>query len=87
MRRSPDRPYLSKASPAIVHTISRGYQKSMLLHRKFKMETIKCRSCGRLLAKGKFISLEIKCPRCKTLNSMSIVNAKPDCLEQLKSKP
>lgn len=51
------------------------------------MNLIKCKSCGRLLAKGEYRTLEIKCPRCKTLNIMSIENAKLDCLEQLKSKP
>lgn len=40
------------------------------------MNLIKCRSCGRLLAKiGNFNDLEIKCPRCKALNLLSIKNA------------
>ncbi|WP_353172401.1 Com family DNA-binding transcriptional regulator [Acinetobacter rudis] len=47
------------------------------------MQRITCRSCGRLLAKGIFTTLEIKCPRCKTINLMSITNASADCPEQL----
>ncbi|OTG85277.1 hypothetical protein B9T31_12425 [Acinetobacter sp. ANC 4558] len=50
------------------------------------MKLINCRSCGRLLAKGSFTTLEIKCPRCKTMNFMSITNALLDCPEQPKSK-
>lgn len=47
------------------------------------MEMIKCRSCDRLLCKiGLFDAIEIKCPRCKTLNYVSVLNALPDCLEQ-----
>ncbi|MHA3081368.1 Com family DNA-binding transcriptional regulator [Acinetobacter sp. ANC 5502] len=46
---------------------------------------IKCRNCSKLLAKVKgFNELEIKCPRCKNINSyMSAQSALPDCLEQL----
>ncbi|AUZ85777.1 Com family DNA-binding transcriptional regulator [Methylophaga nitratireducenticrescens] len=32
------------------------------------MTQCRCKRCGRLLAKAKFERLEIKCPRCKTLN-------------------
>jgi phage FluMu protein Com len=40
------------------------------------METVKCRSCSKLLAKiGRYDQLEIKCPRCKTLNYLSVTNA------------
>ncbi|WP_081407207.1 Com family DNA-binding transcriptional regulator [Acinetobacter rudis] len=46
------------------------------------MQRITCRSCGRLLAKGVFTTLEIKCPRCKAINFLSISNAPLDCLEQ-----
>ncbi len=47
------------------------------------MEHIKCNSCDRLLLKiGTFDVIEIKCPRCKTLNFMSVKNALPDCREQ-----
>lgn len=47
------------------------------------MEHIKCNSCDRLLLKiGHFDNLEIKCPRCKTLNYLSVKNALPDCQEQ-----
>lgn len=47
------------------------------------MEHIKCNSCDRLLLKiGHFDEIEIKCPRCKTLNYLSVKNALPDCPEQ-----
>lgn len=47
------------------------------------MQIIKCRSCDRILAKiGYFNEIEIKCPRCKTINHLSVVNAPLDCREQ-----
>lgn len=50
------------------------------------MQHIKCRCCYRLLGKAShFHSLEIKCPRCKTINMyMSTPSTLPDCLEQQK---
>ncbi|MBI4804476.1 MAG: Com family DNA-binding transcriptional regulator [Desulfovibrio sp.] len=38
------------------------------------MAEIKCGVCGRYLAKGEVVSLEIKCPRCKTLNHVRVEN-------------
>jgi phage FluMu protein Com len=35
------------------------------------MQEIRC-NCGRLLAKAIYISIEIKCPRCKALNYMKV---------------
>lgn len=47
------------------------------------MELIKCRSCDKLLAKTSgYLRLEIKCPRCKSLNLLSVKNAPADCPEQ-----
>ncbi|WP_081407365.1 Com family DNA-binding transcriptional regulator [Acinetobacter sp. ETR1] len=46
------------------------------------MQLINCRSCGRLLGKGIYTTLEIKCPRCKTINFLSISNAPLDCPER-----
>lgn len=37
------------------------------------MKDIRCGGCGRLLARAKFIQIEIKCPRCKTLNNMKAI--------------
>lgn len=34
------------------------------------MNEIRCTSCNRLLAKAKYQQIEIKCPRCKTLNKL-----------------
>ncbi|WP_227515679.1 Com family DNA-binding transcriptional regulator [Acinetobacter qingfengensis] len=44
---------------------------------------IKCRCCYKLLAKiGQYDCLEIKCPRCKTLNIFSsTLSALPECPE------
>ncbi|MFW1857901.1 Com family DNA-binding transcriptional regulator [Acinetobacter defluvii] len=48
---------------------------------------VKCRSCDRLLCKiGRFDAIEIKCPRCKTLNFVSVQNALPDCPEQQRDR-
>lgn len=45
---------------------------------------LKCKGCSRLLAKiDSFSEVEIKCPRCKNINSyMSTTSTLPDCLEQ-----
>lgn len=37
------------------------------------MNEIRCLGCGRLLAKAKYEQLEIKCPRCKTLNKLKAI--------------
>lgn len=48
------------------------------------MKIIRCQICVKLLAKsGKFDNLQIKCPRCKTLNhfSLSATSATPEVHE------
>ncbi|MFN4366498.1 MAG: Com family DNA-binding transcriptional regulator [Acinetobacter sp.] len=44
------------------------------------MENLKCRCCFKLLAKiGLFNEIEIKCPRCKTINDFqSTLSALPE---------
>jgi phage FluMu protein Com len=42
------------------------------------MKDIRCGACGRKLASGRFIELHIKCGRCKTMNFLSVSNAKPE---------
>jgi phage FluMu protein Com len=37
------------------------------------MIEVRCGDCGRLLAKASFSRIEIKCPRCKTLNSLKAI--------------
>lgn len=32
------------------------------------METVRCGKCTKLLARADYIQIEIKCPRCGTLN-------------------
>lgn len=34
------------------------------------MEEVRCGSCHKLLAKARYHRLQIKCPRCGTLNDM-----------------
>ncbi|WP_120185394.1 MULTISPECIES: Com family DNA-binding transcriptional regulator [Zymobacter] len=42
------------------------------------MKPIRCASCGRLLLKAEVYSLlEVKCPRCKTVNSFRSSEFKP----------
>ncbi|WP_111640001.1 Com family DNA-binding transcriptional regulator [Marinomonas shanghaiensis] len=40
------------------------------------MQNIRCSKCNKLLAKGVFQMIEIKCPRCKHINesAMSTIN-------------
>lgn len=46
------------------------------------MKFIQCQNCDRKLLKiGKFDMLSIKCPRCKTINHLSVENAKPEVHE------
>lgn len=39
------------------------------------MEEIRCGQCNKKLAEGLYIRLNIKCPRCGTLNQMSAKSA------------
>ncbi|MBL4576759.1 MAG: Com family DNA-binding transcriptional regulator [Opitutaceae bacterium] len=41
------------------------------------MQEIRCGACGRKLAMGIFIELQIKCARCKTVNFLRVENPKP----------
>ncbi|WP_081407291.1 Com family DNA-binding transcriptional regulator [Acinetobacter sp. A47] len=51
------------------------------------MQNLKCHCCLKLLAKiGQFDQIEIKCPRCKTLNNFqSTLSALPERPERLDS--
>ncbi|WP_423315742.1 Com family DNA-binding transcriptional regulator [Azospirillum sp. 11R-A] len=42
------------------------------------MEEIRCGSCAKLLARGTAEMLEIKCPRCGTLNHVRVANPPPE---------
>lgn len=44
------------------------------------MESIRCGSCGKLLAKAEFVEIEIKCTRCSTLNFVKAKSLKPERL-------
>ncbi|PCJ33082.1 MAG: Com family DNA-binding transcriptional regulator [Gammaproteobacteria bacterium] len=51
---------------------------------KQKRQDIRCGHCDRKLAEGSYYSLSIKCPRCKTLNLLTVTRtAKPALLESL----
>ena len=41
------------------------------------MQEIRCGCCGRKLAMGIFIELQIKCGRCKTINFLRVENSVP----------
>lgn len=42
------------------------------------METVRCGKCSKLFAKADFIQIEIKCPRCGTLNLVRAESPKPE---------
>lgn len=45
------------------------------------MQTVRCGKCSKMLAKADFVRIEIKCPRCGTLNQMmSASNTSPERL-------
>lgn len=47
---------------------------------------IKCSQCNRKMAEvGYFDFLAIKCPRCKTVNTLRTESPSPECLEHLKA--
>jgi phage FluMu protein Com len=53
------------------------------------MQQVRCRHCDRLLCKAKFIEIELKCPRCKTLNYMKVTELQTQTprVSQYKEKP
>ncbi|QHM71684.1 Com family DNA-binding transcriptional regulator [Mixta intestinalis] len=46
------------------------------------MQEIRCKNCNKLLFKGVFNSVEVKCPRCKRLISISNAAEHPTGQEQ-----
>ena len=42
------------------------------------LKDIRCHKCGKLLAKGEALVLELKCPRCKAYNFLRAVSASPE---------
>ncbi|WP_459932170.1 Com family DNA-binding transcriptional regulator [Fundidesulfovibrio butyratiphilus] len=42
------------------------------------MREIRCGHCKRLLAKGSVVEIEIKCPRCNTLNVLRATSPNPE---------
>ena len=43
-----------------------------------QMQEIRCGGCNKLLGKGVFKIMSIKCPRCKTLNELRAVSPIPE---------
>ncbi|MBI3727362.1 MAG: Com family DNA-binding transcriptional regulator [Burkholderiales bacterium] len=39
------------------------------------MQDIRCGTCSRKLGEGEFVTLAIKCPRCKTLNHLRAMSS------------
>ena len=46
-----------------------------------ELKEIRCHKCGKLLAKGEALVLELKCPRCKAYNFLWAVSASPEPCE------
>ena len=46
------------------------------------LEEIRCGNCNKLLAKSCCNQLEIKCPRCRTMNQIRTKSPKPERLER-----
>lgn len=42
------------------------------------MEIVRCGQCQRKLAEAQYVRLEIKCPRCGTLNILRAVSPLPE---------
>lgn len=40
-----------------------------------ELKEIRCHKCGKLLAKGEILVIELKCPRCKAYNFLRAVSA------------
>ena len=41
-----------------------------------ELKEIRCHKCGKLLAKGEALTLELKCPRCKAYNFLRAMSAR-----------
>ncbi|MFZ6875373.1 Com family DNA-binding transcriptional regulator [Undibacterium sp. Di27W] len=42
------------------------------------MQDIRCGTCSRKLGEGEFVTLTIKCTRCKTMNHLRATRPEPD---------
>lgn len=51
------------------------------------LSEIRCAECGKLLARGEVLILTIKCPRCKTYNTLRAMSPNPECQEQSQELP
>ncbi|MDS1619950.1 Com family DNA-binding transcriptional regulator [Escherichia coli] len=40
-------------------------------------QSIRCKNCNKLLARAAFHYIEVKCPRCKTLNQLTRATEPP----------
>lgn len=43
-----------------------------------ELKEIRCHKCGKLLAKGEILEIELKCPRCKAYNFLRAVSLRPE---------
>ena len=43
-----------------------------------ELKEIRCHKCGKLLAKGEALVLELKCPRCKAYTFLRALSARPE---------
>ncbi|MFN3882955.1 MAG: Com family DNA-binding transcriptional regulator [Nitrincola lacisaponensis] len=42
------------------------------------MQDVRCMQCQKLLARAVYSALDIKCPRCNTMNSLRVQNPIPE---------
>ena len=43
-----------------------------------ELKEIRCHKCGKLLAKGEILVIELKCPRCKAYNILRAMSTRPE---------
>ncbi|WP_390901543.1 Com family DNA-binding transcriptional regulator [Silvimonas soli] len=46
------------------------------------MQEVRCASCGKLLCRGIYTQIEIKCPRCRAMNVLRTVSPQPERRER-----
>lgn len=46
-----------------------------------ELKEIRCHNCGKLLAKGEILVIELKCPRCKAYNILRAMSTRQESRE------
>ncbi|WP_373321902.1 Com family DNA-binding transcriptional regulator [Pseudomonas paralcaligenes] len=85
--RAPNRQHQCQPSQGPPLTRERG-EPSILVRVLPRVKDVRCGGCHRLLARvGQFDALEIKCPRCRTLNHLKAESLPAECPEHLLLRP